>query len=1338
MRFRLYLNPQLSYNRKNSIMRHQYVPIFITLLCSLLGFGQGLENFDNSNATASYADNNFLGNNGVSWNYIESRDENGDANSSGINGNALMLRSIADFSKITSSPVAGGIGDFSVKLYKGFTGGGNRQVELFVNGVYQGASIPFDDYNEHIFSVTGIDLGGNVTIELRNITNSQVIVDDIEWSSYTGLPNPELQLVDNIGSNQSCGYFIDFGSQPFTSNTDLTFDIKNIGIVNLDISSITITGDYSIVSPTTPITITSGTSQMVTVGFNPSTVGTKNGLLTINNNDSNEGSCIVNITGFSFVPTPEIDIERSTFSSIPNGSLPNIGYSTVFASTVIGDFTAPRTFHVSSEGSANLDLTSITSSNPGEFLISLNPAPQTLTAGDKVDFEITFAPSGIGLRTTIITILSNDTDENPYIFNIQGVGTCSSGALTSLPNNAPVGTIVNITSTTTNFGGSTFVSVNSISASVTVLSSNELEVTIPAGATTGSIEVKDDLGCLSSNYFTVIDQLISDCEGSSGSIPTDLFISEITDHGTGSHTYVEIFNGTGSAVSLADYQIRLHNNGATSPTHTIPLIGSIANNRVFVLAFGALEASNPHGIYTADQTDNATGINNNDHIRLFNSTTNTWIDLWGDISGDVFAIASKSYNYRRKNSGIIAPSTTWSETDWTSFTPVNYDDVGNFDFSIGTPPVITIQPNISSNNCDLSASISVSATEGFPNGNVLSYQWYVSAPGTLDWTTISNGATYTGANSHTLNVLNTLNLDNYQYYCQVREDSARCYTASETVRLKVEQAIWTGSGWSTTPTIDKIAILDANYDTSNGTNGQISFDACRLIVNSGSTLIINSSDYVNVNFNITNNGDITIENSGSLIQVNDFDTNTGNITMKRSTNIRRLDYVYWSAPLQGYSINDIYGAGTPTHKIYRWNTTITNPEGSQGNWVAASGEAMQPGEGYIVRGPDSYSATNTNITATFNNGKPFNGFITRNVSRGNLPGVDDNWNLVGNPYPSAINVVDFLTNPTNSAVLDGFVNIWTHGTLPSKAIPDPFYDNFGSNYTTNDYITHNGTGTTSGPSVFNGKIAAGQSFMVNMVNGPAVTQPIEFRNNMRNITHNNSQFYKTKQPDEKHRIWLDLVSQNTETTRILIGYILNATFERDRVFDAITDNSNFYSLIVNENFVIQGRPLPFTDTDVIHLGVKITSQGNHIIAIAAIDGLFETGNQTIYLKDNLLSIVHSISNSPYNFTSEKGEFNNRFEIVFRNNALSLNNSTFNTNNLTIIEINNDIMKFSLDAKTATIKSVEIIDMLGRTLYKLKGSSNTETYNLSNLRSAAFMAKVTLSNNQILVKKAVKK
>ena len=42
----------------------------------------------------------------------------------------------------------------------------------------------FNDFNEHIFSVNGINVSGDVIIELVNITSKQVIIDDISWTGY--------------------------------------------------------------------------------------------------------------------------------------------------------------------------------------------------------------------------------------------------------------------------------------------------------------------------------------------------------------------------------------------------------------------------------------------------------------------------------------------------------------------------------------------------------------------------------------------------------------------------------------------------------------------------------------------------------------------------------------------------------------------------------------------------------------------------------------------------------------------------------------------------------------------------------------------------------------------------------------------------------------------------------------------------------------------------------------------------------------------------------------------------------------------------------------------------
>lgn len=163
-------------------MKHFYF-LFITFcLFSAGASAQGLETFTNHDLGTGYTNGSFIGDNGVTWTYVASRDENGDDNNSGIDGKAIMLRRVADASAISAQSGTNGVGEVSMKLYKGFTGNGDRIVELFVNGTSYGTSVGFNDYDEHVFTVTGINVQGDVLIEIKNTTSRQVIVDTVTWS----------------------------------------------------------------------------------------------------------------------------------------------------------------------------------------------------------------------------------------------------------------------------------------------------------------------------------------------------------------------------------------------------------------------------------------------------------------------------------------------------------------------------------------------------------------------------------------------------------------------------------------------------------------------------------------------------------------------------------------------------------------------------------------------------------------------------------------------------------------------------------------------------------------------------------------------------------------------------------------------------------------------------------------------------------------------------------------------------------------------------------------------------------------------------------------------------
>lgn len=558
---------------------------------------------------------------------------------------------------------------------------------------------------------------------------------------------------------------------------------------------------------------------------------------------------------------------------------------------------------------------------------------------------------------------------------------------------------------------------------------------------------------------------------------------------------------------------------------------------------------------------------------------------------------------------------------------------------------------------------------------------------------------------------------------------------------------WNGSTWSNGIPYDKIvAVINGDYNTL--LNG--SFSCCTLVVNNGGVVNIGANNNITVVGDITVNGTLNVLNNGSLVQIDDTAVNIGNISYERIASVKFQDYVYWSSPVSGFDVNNISPL-TPANYYWEWNPTILNPNGGEGNWVNAS-TTMLGGKGYIVRAPNGFSnSVNQNWTVTFTNGVPNNGVFTPTISRGNDLGAgtvgvngvmrsanDDNWNLLGNPYPSAISINSFLlANPE----LDGFVRLWTHGTLPSNTNSDPFYNNYASNYSAADYVTINGSGATSGPGTLS-VIGGGQGFFVLMNPGVATSSTAIFNNAMRNNAYSNSQFYREANPlgqyseveTERHGIWLDLVSPTNETTRTLVAYVQGATIAKDRMFDALTSyktSQNFYSLIGDEIMAIQGKGLPFNEDDRVTLGMKIPSNGIYKIAIGALDGLFAS-NQNIYLEDTSLGIIHNLRQSPYSFTVASGILNNRFVLRYTNDILG--NDDFETNSNVLI-FSSDVI--SVNAMSRTIQNVKIYNVLGQLLLD-SDAVNSNTFETSKLQknNTTLLVQVTLENGIKVTKKIV--
>ncbi|WP_458628165.1 T9SS type A sorting domain-containing protein [Winogradskyella sp. PC D3.3] len=478
----------------------------------------------------------------------------------------------------------------------------------------------------------------------------------------------------------------------------------------------------------------------------------------------------------------------------------------------------------------------------------------------------------------------------------------------------------------------------------------------------------------------------------------------------------------------------------------------------------------------------------------------------------------------------------------------------------------------------------------------------------------------------------------------------------------------------------------------------------------------------------------TLEDDASLVQINDVE-NSGEITVKRrlrNEEVKQYDYVYWSSPVENFNISEI--SNTPT---YQWNVNAGNNGAGNGDWESASNAVMIPGKGYIVRvANNQVSGFTTRFYGTPNNGA-FNIDVYKSPDYLSMDHNDSSWNLIGNPYPSAIDAEKFLTA---NSYLEGRVDIWTHDEYVfDTGATDPFYDHFGVNYG-DQYITYNALGTST-PSSFNGKIASGQAFFVRVADTAPNTTSVQFTNSMRHndlVTYDNSEFYRntedTAAATEKQLVWLSLSDENNRAISTLIGYADGATEGKDRLYDAYTNNEGFnlYSLISDdEKLVIQGLPLPFIDSNTVPLGIELVKSGIYNIAIGDVKGsLFETQEQAIYLEDTYTGVIHNLRTSPYTFTGEVGEFNDRFILRYTTSVtLSVNENVASD---TFAYVSNAMFYVKSNSK---LDSIEIFDMNGKQLINYTINDNTNSFDTQfSFAKGIYIAAIKLDNGSVVTKK----
>jgi uncharacterized delta-60 repeat protein len=525
------------------------------------------------------------------------------------------------------------------------------------------------------------------------------------------------------------------------------------------------------------------------------------------------------------------------------------------------------------------------------------------------------------------------------------------------------------------------------------------------------------------------------------------------------------------------------------------------------------------------------------------------------------------------------------------------------------------------------------------------------------------------------------------------------------LNLCLDSSIWNGQSWSNgLPSGGKQIYFQDDYPALTSSN------ICSCYINEGKTVTLLSGNTLAVEFDYSGLGTLVLEDTASLYQRDNDIENTGIVNIKRkSSPILKFDYTYWSSPVYNEKLINV-SPSTLLDKFFSYDAVLNK-------WkIENASNTMISGKGYSIRGPQHFSTTNPSKFEAIFNGVPVNGNVEVNL------GNQNSFNLIGNPYPSAINADAFLTNNTSN--ISGTLYFWTHNT--------PLTNN---KYTSDDYAAYNllgGIGTRGAvslginESIPDGTIASGQAFFVISKN----SEIAKFDNSMR-IAGRNSAFFKQVKTKEnfveKHRIWLNLKNKEGVFKQILLGYINGATDLYDESYDAESLDGNqfadFYSVIENKKLVIQGRGLPFEDTDSILLGYSCTIDGEFSVSIDHDDGLFS--NLNVFIEDKDLKIKHDLKESPYLFSTKKGNFNERFELNFISKDLKTNNPEREINPISVFVNNNNII---VDANKNDIKDIAIFDISGKQIYRKTKIENSK-FSIENLSSKnqILLLKISLKN-----------
>ena len=342
---------------------------------------------------------------------------------------------------------------------------------------------------------------------------------------------------------------------------------------------------------------------------------------------------------------------------------------------------------------------------------------------------------------------------------------------------------------------------------------------------------------------------------------------------------------------------------------------------------------------------------------------------------------------------------------------------------------------------------------------------------------------------------------------------------------------------------------------------------------------------------------------------------------------------------------------------------------SSWNYITSVNHTLTPGQGFADWAASSLTGpTTVTYTGAFNTGDVTPPALTYTPGAG----TGDGWNLVGNPYPSAI---EWNSN-------------WTRTNVDATVYV----------YNSSDGQYYNWNASTSLGSMGNGEIPPAQGFWVKAnATSPLITIPQSER------VHTTKNFYKSS--GSKANVLNLAVSGNGYGDRMVVGFNNSATESFDSEFDAYKIPGNIEApqmYTVEDDYNLSMDILPVSEEVIVPINFIVGAEGTYTITANDVES-FAEGTE-IYLEDLAEDKIINLNNTKvYEFIATPLDDADRFQLHFGFKSGFEEPESNELLSVKIYSVNKDVYVAVPESITGNI---EVYDIMGQLVVEKSAISGT--------------------------------